>query len=188
MARAKRNRSSLSPFFTRGVPSGAVVEWWYVDPQNLIDIKIYPVFPAVRPTVLRFVTSLPTSSSKSVNESDVIDASILLRHVNIDDSGNYRCVIRPWTADTATDLEELLFKDESSLVALTYKVQITGSRRILTQWMSISLCLSSSAPRLCQASPGTLPCFSGMRTSSPAVIDAYQTSFLQCVVNNFNRQ
>lgn len=108
--------------------SGAVVEWWYVDPQNLINIKIYPVFPAVRPTVLRFVTSLPTSS-KSLNESDVVDASILLRHVNIDDSGTYRCVIRPWTSDPLANLEEILFNDDSDLVALAYQVQITGQSK-----------------------------------------------------------
>lgn len=42
-------------------------------------------------------------------------------------------------------------------------------------------------PRLCQASLGPLPCFQNTRTSSPTIIDAYQTSFLQCVVQNYNR-
>lgn len=42
-------------------------------------------------------------------------------------------------------------------------------------------------PRLCQTNPTTLPCFTAMRTSSPTVVDAYQTAFLQCVVKNHNR-
>ena len=42
-------------------------------------------------------------------------------------------------------------------------------------------------PRLCQSSPGLLPCFTAMRTSSPTVIDAYQTAFLQCVVKSPSR-
>jgi hypothetical protein len=46
---------------------------------------------------------------------------------------------------------------------------------------------SKIGSRLCQASLGTLPCFSNMRTSSPTIIDAYQTAFLQCVVHTLNR-
>ena len=61
-------------------------------------------------------------------------------------------------------------------------------RETFCVWSSLDRCCwLFLAPRLCQASPGTLPCFSGMRLSSPGVVDAYQTSFLQCVVNNFNR-
>jgi len=143
------------------------VEWWYTDSQKLINIKIYPVFPPVRPTVLRFITSL-SPQSKNSNETDILDASILLRHVNIDDSGLYRCVIRPWAMDPFEQMEDILTTDDSNVVSLKYDVRLTG-------------------PRLCQSNPITLPCFTAMRTSSPTIIDAYQTAFLQCVVRNHNR-
>jgi len=142
------------------------VEWWYADLQNLVSIKIYPVYPAVRPTVLRFVTSL-TPYSKHANETDILDASILLRHVNVDDSGTYRCVIRPWQMDPIEQVENPLLTDDTTVATLGYEVQLTG-------------------PRLCQSSPGGLPCFTAMRTSSPTIIDAYLTAFLQCVVKTPN--
>jgi len=132
-----------------------------------VAIKIYPVYPAVRPTVLRFVTSL-APHSKHLNETDILDASILLRHVNVDDSGVYRCIIRPWTTNPIDLIEQSLPDDESTIQALNYKITLTG-------------------PRLCQSSPGGLPCFTAMRTSSPTVLDAYQTAFLQCVIKNQNR-
>jgi len=145
----------------------AIVEWWYTDPQKAINIKIYPIFPAIRPTVLRFMTSLPLALKK-LNETDILDASVLLRHANVDDSGTYRCIIRPWSTDPLANLQEILFNDDSSISSLNYQVEIT-------------------APRLCQMTLGPLPCFSAMRTSSPTIIDAYHSAFLQCVVNNFNR-
>jgi len=145
----------------------STVEWWYTDAQQSISNKIYPVFPAVRPTVLRFITSV-SAISKNSNETDIIDASILLRHVNVDDSGVYRCIIRPWTMDPIKNIEDILNSADSDIPALIYKVHLTG-------------------PRLCQPSSGKLPCFSLIRTSSPTTIDAYQTAFLPCVVNNYNR-
>jgi len=145
----------------------STVEWWYTDAQNLINIKIYPVFPAVRPTVLRFITGL-TPYSKNSNETDIIDASNLLRHVNVDDSGIYRCIIRPWIVDSINNIEDIINNADFDVPALSYQVQLTG-------------------PRLCQPGPDKLPCFTAMRTSSPTIIDAYQTAFLQCVINNYNR-
>jgi len=145
----------------------SAVEWWYTDSQKLINLKIYPVYPPVRPTVLRFVTSL-TPYSKNSNETDILDASILLRYVNVDDSGIYRCVVRPWTIDPSEQFENTLSSEDADIESLNYQVQLTG-------------------PRLCQSNPGALPCFTAMRTSSPTVVDAYQTAFLQCVVKNHNR-
>ncbi|UJR13461.1 hypothetical protein I4U23_000475 [Adineta vaga] len=145
----------------------SIVEWWYSDPQKTMDIKIYPVYPPVRPTVLRFVTSL-TPYSKNLNETDIIDASILLPYVNVDDSGIYRCVIRPIPTDPIEQMELLLIKDELKKTSLTYNLNLTGAR-------------------LCHSNPGTLPCFTAMRTTSPTIIDAYQTAFLQCVVKSYNR-
>jgi len=83
------------------------------------------MYPPVRPIVLRFVTSL-TSYSKNLNETDIIDSSILLRHVNVDDSGIYRCVIRPWSMDSAEQIENILNNDDSNTVSLSYNVQITS--------------------------------------------------------------
>jgi len=145
----------------------SIVEWWYSDPQNVVNIKIYPVYPPVRPTVLRFVTSL-TPYSKNLNETDIIDVSVLLPYVNVDDSGIYRCVVRPLPTDPIEQMELSIFTDELKKTSLTYNVGLTGAR-------------------LCHSNPGTLPCFTAMRTSSPTVIDAYQTAFLQCVVKSFNR-
>lgn len=145
----------------------SIVEWWYSDPQKVINIKIYPVYPPVRPTVLRFVTSL-TPYSKNLNETDIIDASILLPYANVDDSGTYRCVIRPMPADPLEQMEKLLFGDDTKTSSLVYNLQLTGAR-------------------LCQSNPGTLPCFTAMRTSSPTIVEAYQTAFLQCVVKSFSR-
>jgi len=145
----------------------STIEWWYQDFQKLINIKIYPIFPAVRPTVLRFITST-SPTSKSSNETDIIDVSVLLRHGNVDDSGIYRCVIRPWTPSDLDSFEDNLSEGPSHLPALTYHIELTG-------------------PRLCHGSLGLLPCFSNMRTSSPTVLDAYETAFLQCVVHSHNR-
>lgn len=145
----------------------AIVEWWYTDRQKSVNIKIYPIFPAIRPTVLRFMTGL-TLAMKKFNETDILDASVLLRYANVDDSGTFRCIIRPWSTDPLANLQEILFNDDSSITSLDYQVEIT-------------------APRLCQMTLGPLPCFSAMRTSSPTIVDAYHSAFLQCVVNNFNR-
>jgi hypothetical protein len=145
----------------------STVEWWYQDFQKLINIKIYPVFPAVRPTVLRFITS-HSLTAKTSNETDIMDVSVLLRNVNIDDSGIYRCVVRPWTSTNTNNMYDSFLEDDSDLPVLTYHVELSG-------------------PRVCQTSFGALPCFQNMRTSSPTVVDAYQTAFLQCVVQNHNR-
>jgi len=91
----------------------------------LINTKIYPVYPLVRPTVLRFVTSL-TPYSKNSNETDILDASILLQHVNVDDSGIYRCVIHPWTLDPSEQSENILSNDDLNTVSLNYQIQLTG--------------------------------------------------------------
>lgn len=101
------------------------VEWWYTDLQKLVKIKIYPVFPPVRPTVLRFVTGV-SPLVKNSNESDVLDASILLRNVNIDDSGTYRCLIRPWVMDPFEQIENLLTNDDSNIGSLEYQVHFIG--------------------------------------------------------------
>lgn len=143
----------------------STIEWWYQDFQKTINIKIYPVFPPVRPTVLRFITST-SPVSKNSNETDIIDVSVLLRHVNVDDSGIYRCVIRAWTPPNMDNVEEHLSKEDAILPSLSYHVELTG-------------------PRTCQSGLGTLPCFSNMRTSSPTVIDAYQTAFLPCVIHSY---
>lgn len=146
----------------------ATIEWWYQDFQKTVNFKIYPVFPPVRPTALRFMTSV-TPSSQNANETDIIDVSILLRHINVDDKGIYRCVIRSWTPDRFRNADDHPRINEiSHLPALTYHVHSTG-------------------PRLCQQNLGSLPCFSSMITSSPTIIDAYQTTFLQCVVRTANR-
>jgi len=145
----------------------STVEWWYTDAQKLVNIKIYPVYPPVRPTVLRFVTS-NSHHVKNANETDVLDASILLRHVNVDDSGTYRCVIRPWSMDPSEQAENILTNDDTNAASLTYQVQ-------------------STAPRLCQPTGNALPCFTAMRTSSPTILDAYHSAFLQCVVKNNQR-
>jgi hypothetical protein len=91
----------------------------------LINFKIFPVLPAVRPTVLRFVTSLSSYSKKS-HEADITDASILLRHVNVDDSGIYRCIIRPWTVDPINHIEATLFDNDFDAPSLSYQIQLTG--------------------------------------------------------------
>jgi hypothetical protein len=105
---------------------GSTVEWWYQDFQKSVHIKIYPVFPAVRPTVLRFITSI-TPTSKHSNETDLIDVSILLRHVNVDDSGIYRCVIRPWIPTHIINIDETPAEDDPKTPSLTYHVELSGS-------------------------------------------------------------
>lgn len=106
----------------------STIEWWYQDFQKLVNIKIYPVFPAVRPTVLRFITSA-SPASKHSNETDIIDVSVLLRHVNVDDSGIYRCVIRPWTPSHVINIEDNLSEGHSSLPSLNYHVKLTGQSK-----------------------------------------------------------
>ena len=125
--KVRHDRSTHVGSLRRSSPfrSGSVVEWWYTDPERLVNIKIYPVFPTIRPTVLRFTTTL-TSQSKKHNETDILDASILLRHVNVDDTGVYRCVIRPWTADPISENQDVLVNSDANLAALTYQVQLTG--------------------------------------------------------------
>jgi hypothetical protein len=106
--------------------SDATIEWWYQDFQKLVNFKIYPVFPAVRPSVLRFITST-SPSSKDSNETDIMDVSILLRHINVDDSGIYRCVIHPWTSSPTNNFEDNLSEGHSNLPSLSYHVKLTGS-------------------------------------------------------------
>lgn len=142
------------------------------------------MYPPVRPTVLRFATSL-TPYSKNLNETDIIDASILLPYVNVDDSGTYRCVIRPLPSDPLEQMENLLFGDDTKTSSLVYNVKLTGTYTHSTDIPSSPFDFPGA--RLCHSNPGTLPCFTAMRTSSPTIIDAYQTSFLQCVVKSFNR-
>lgn len=88
-------------------------------------MKIYPVYPTVRPTVLRFITST-SPSSKTSNETDIIDVSVLLRHVNVDDSGIYRCVIRSWAPSHMSNIDEKNSEESSVLPSLSYHVQLTG--------------------------------------------------------------
>jgi len=104
----------------------STVEWWYQDFQKTVNIKIYPVLLAVRPTVLRFITSAPPVSKNS-NETDIIDVSVLLRHVNVDDSGIYRCVIRPWAPPQVTIIEDNLLEANLDLPSLSYHIVLTGS-------------------------------------------------------------
>ncbi|UJR33859.1 hypothetical protein I4U23_021280 [Adineta vaga] len=139
----------------------STVEWWYQDFQKKINIKIYPVYPAVRPTVVRFLTTDPLSLN--VNETDIIDVSILLRNVDIDDSGIYRCVVRPWTDDSVTSIDDILSENDELLPKLTYHVEL-------------------SSPRLCQTNLERFPCFQDTRTSSPTIVNAYHSAFLQCIV------
>ena len=108
----------------------ATIEWWYQDFQKTVSFKIYPVFPPVRPTAHRFMTSvLPTS--QNANETDIIDVSILLRHINVDDKGIYRCVIRSWSSDRFRNMDDNPHKEVTYLPALTYHVHSTGSNRNL---------------------------------------------------------
>ncbi|CAF0728341.1 unnamed protein product [Adineta steineri] len=142
----------------------ATVEWWYQDFLKTINIKIYPMYPTVRPTVFRFITSTPVSSP-GANETDLIDVSILLRHVNVDDSGIYRCVIRSWSDAPMTNIEDNFWEENPTLPTLSYHVELSG-------------------PRICQTEFDKSPCFQKTRTTSPAIINAYQVAFLQCVVQN----
>ncbi|CAF4007784.1 unnamed protein product [Rotaria sp. Silwood2] len=134
--------------------------------QNSINIKIYPVYTPVRPTVLRFITSTVPYST-NFNETDITDVSILLRYVNIDDSGIYRCIIRPQLSSHKNNNEDNRLEENANLSALSYRVELT-------------------APRLCQISLSNLPCFTNMHTTSTTAIDTYQTAFLQCVVHSYN--
>ena len=119
------------------------VEWWYTDLQKFVKIKLYPVFPPVRPTVLRFVTEL-SSVLKNTTENDILDASILLRNVNVDDSGTYRCLIRPWATDSFEQLENILFNDDSNIGALEYELRLTGLSITLTTTTRRDFRLNSS--------------------------------------------
>ena len=73
------------------------------------------------------MTSL-TSYSTNANETDILDASILLRYVNVDDSGVYRCVIRPWSMDPLEPIENVPLTIDSDVESLNYQVQLSGSR------------------------------------------------------------
>ena len=101
------------------------VEWWYTDFEHSINIKIYPMFPIVRPTVLRFITNVPVNS-KNANETDILDASVLLRNANIDDSGIYRCVIRPWTAKLMKNRQDDDIDAYKEAPTLTYHLELNG--------------------------------------------------------------
>ena len=124
-SKRKRLRRHALPLSRTFVVSGSTIEWWYEDFQKSVTIKIYPVFPAVRPTVLRFITSI-SPISKASNETDIIDVSVLLRHVNVDDSGIYRCVIRPWTANRMNNIDENSYEYNADLPTLSYHVELTG--------------------------------------------------------------
>lgn len=143
----------------------SLVEWWFVNRDKQYHLRIHPVFPAVRPIALRFLTSL-SSEGKQLNETDVVDASILLRHINVDDSGLYVCLVRSLNTESYVEIDELLQTNKYPM--LRYQLEVNSAR-------------------LCQMSPAALPCFSSMRTSSPTIVDAFQTTFLQCLVNSFNR-
>ncbi|CAF0778485.1 unnamed protein product [Rotaria sp. Silwood1] len=145
----------------------SIIEWWYQDFKKSIDIKIFPVYTYVRPTALRFITSA-VPYSLNFTETDITDASILLRSVNIDDSGIYRCIIRPRASNHKNNNENNHLKEHTNLPALSYHIELT-------------------APRLCQISLNQLPCFTNMYTSSPTVIEAYQTAFLQCAIHTYHR-
>lgn len=129
VARSKRKKESKKKncrqFIFFKINSGSTVEWWYQDFADTIRIKIYPVFPAVRPTVLRFLTSLKPIT-KTSNETDISDASVMLRNVNIDDSGIYQCVIRPWSSEAETARDEKSYELTSDLPKLSYHVTLTG--------------------------------------------------------------
>ncbi|CAF1201736.1 unnamed protein product [Adineta ricciae] len=140
----------------------STVEWWYQDFQKKINIKIYPVYPAVRPTVLRFLTNVSPLVANS-NETDILDVSVLLKNVDVDDSGVYRCVVRSWSDTPVPNIEQLLLDDDQTLPSLSYHVEL-------------------SAPRLCENTFERQPCFEDTRTSSPTIVDAYQSAFLQCIV------
>jgi hypothetical protein len=86
------------------------------------------MFPAVRPTVLRFITS-NSPASKNSNETDIMDVSILLRHVNIDDSGIYRCIVRPWTSSHMNNMDDSFLEENLDLPILSYHVELSGSYR-----------------------------------------------------------
>ncbi|CAF2468890.1 unnamed protein product [Rotaria sp. Silwood2] len=88
--------------------------------QNSINIKIYPVYTPVRPTVLRFITSTVPYST-NFNETDITDVSILLRYVNIDDSGIYRCIIRPQLSSHKNNNEDNRLEENANLSALSYR-------------------------------------------------------------------
>ena len=103
----------------------SLVEWWYTDNRRGINTKIYPVYPPARPTALRFVTSL-TPYSKNLNETDIIDASILLPYINVDDSGTYYCIIRPLPVNPIEQMELSVINDELKKSALAYNVELTG--------------------------------------------------------------
>ncbi len=68
-------------------------------------------------------------NSLNSNETDILDVSILLRYVNVDDSGVYRCVIRPWTIDPFEQIENVPLTVDSDVETLNYQVQLTGLRR-----------------------------------------------------------
>jgi hypothetical protein len=118
-----------------------------------------------------------------------MDVSVLLRNVNVDDSGIYRCVVRPLTATNMNNMDDSFLEDDSDLPVLTYHVELSGLYRNLNEEnKEFFFCFYEIGPRVCQTSFGALPCFQNMRTSSPTVVDAYQTAFLQCVVQNHNRK
>ena len=107
----------------------------------MVNIKIFPIIPAVRPTVLRFLTSL-SLPMKKLNESDILDASVLVRHANVDDSGTYRCIVRQWSTDPLANLQEILFNDDSSVSSLNYQVQFSGPPSVPNDIGSVALFLS----------------------------------------------
>ena len=104
----------------------SIIEWWFTDTHKMLNLKIYPVFPIGRPMAIPFVTSL-TTESKILNETDIVDASILLRHVNIDDSGTYSCIIRPINFDRILTIEEILSKEDSQIPILQYQIHFKGN-------------------------------------------------------------
>lgn len=68
-------------------------------------------------------------TSQNANETDIVDVSVLLRHINVDDKGIYRCVIRSWGSDRLRNLDEIPHTEMTHLPALTYHVHSTGSNK-----------------------------------------------------------
>ncbi|CAF0930925.1 unnamed protein product [Didymodactylos carnosus] len=66
------------------------IEWWWIS-KNSLSLRIFPAYIQVRPTAQRFILNRTISNTSDVT----VDMSIVLNHVNVDDSGLYRCVVVP---------------------------------------------------------------------------------------------
>ncbi|CAF1378787.1 unnamed protein product, partial [Didymodactylos carnosus] len=90
--------------------SDSSIEWWWIN-RNGLSLRVFPAYAPVRPTVQRFIFNTTTSN---INDT-TIDMSIMLRHVNVDDSGVYRCVVVPQQEKGPTQI-------------LDYYVELTSPR------------------------------------------------------------